>query len=130
MKWIFRYLKGISSICLCFGNDNAVLQGSTDADMAGDIDIRKSTTGYMITFAGGAVSWQSRLHKYVALSTTEVEYIAVIERCKEILWMKKFIQELGLKQEKFVILCEAQSIHLSKNSTFHSRSKHINMMYH
>ena len=45
--------------------------------------------------------------------------------------MNKFIQELGLKQEKFVLLCDSQSvIHLSKNSTFHSRSKHIDVRYH
>ena len=97
MNWIFRYLKDTSSICLYFGNDNAVLQGSIDADMAGDIDTRKFTAGYMITFTGGAVSWQSKLQKCVALSTTEAEYIAVTEGCKELLWMKKFIHELGLK---------------------------------
>ena len=45
--------------------------------------------------------------------------------------MKKFIQELGLKQEKFVLLCDSQSvIHLSKNSTFHSKSKNIDVRYH
>ena len=45
--------------------------------------------------------------------------------------MKKFLQELGLKQEKYVLYCDSQSaIHLSKNSTFHSRSKHIDVRYH
>ena len=47
----------------------------TDSDMAGDVDSRKSTSGYLITFAGGAVAWQSRLQKCVALSTTEVCFI-------------------------------------------------------
>ena len=41
----------------------------TDANMAGDVDSRKSISGYLITYAGGAVSWQSKLQKYVALST-------------------------------------------------------------
>ena len=57
VKWIFRYLRGSSKICLCFGDDKPVLVGYTDADMAGDVDSRKSTSGYLITFAGGAVSW-------------------------------------------------------------------------
>ncbi|KAL6344420.1 hypothetical protein AAG906_039676 [Vitis piasezkii] len=57
----------------------------TDADMAGDDDSRKSTSGYLITFLRGAVSWQSRLQKCVVLSTTEVEYIAIIEASKELL---------------------------------------------
>ena len=85
----------------------------------------------MITFSGGAVSWQSRLQKCVALSTTKAEYIAATEACKELLWMKKFIQELGFKQQRYVMLCDNQSaIHLGKNSTFHARSKHIDVRYH
>jgi hypothetical protein len=116
---------------LCFGNDKQVLDGFTDADMAGDIDSRKSTLGYLITYSGGAVSWQSRLQKCVALSTTEAEYIAITEAAKELLWMKKFLQELGLQQERYLLYCDSHSpIHLSKNSTFHSRSKHIDVRYH
>ena len=131
MKWILRYLRGTSRLCLCFGSGEPVLDGYTDADMAGDCDSRKSTSGFLMTFAGGAVSWQSRLQKCVALSTTEAEYIAVTEACKEALWMKKFLQELGLQQERYIVYCDSQSaIHLSKNSTFHSRSKHIDVRYH
>ncbi|KAJ8466528.1 hypothetical protein OPV22_029080 [Ensete ventricosum] len=76
VKWIFRYLKGSSKICLSFGGGPPVLTGYTDADMARDIDTRKSTSGFVLTFAGGAVSWQSRLQRCIALSTTEAEYIA------------------------------------------------------
>jgi hypothetical protein len=119
VKWILRYLRGTSRVCLYFGNGKQVLDGFTDADMAGDIDSRKSTSGYLITYSGGAVSWQSRLQKCVALSTTEAEYIAITEAAKELLWMKKFLQELGLQQERYVLYCDSQSaIHLSKNSTF------------
>lgn len=131
VKWILRYLRGTSKMCLCFGKGKSMLDGFTDADMAGDVDSRKSTSGYLMTFAGGVVAWQSRLQKCVALSTTEAEFIAVTEACKEILWLKKFLQELGLKQEKYVLYCDSQSaIHLSKNSSFHSKSKHIDVRYH
>ncbi|MCI75436.1 hypothetical protein A2U01_0096705, partial [Trifolium medium] len=51
----------------------------------------------MMTFAGGAVSWKSRLQKCVALSITEAEYIAATEAAKELSWMKKFLQELGVE---------------------------------
>jgi arginyl-tRNA--protein-N-Asp/Glu arginylyltransferase len=84
-----------------------------------------------MTFAGGAVSWQSRLQKCVSLSTTEAEYIAVVEAWKEVLWMKNFLQELEHKQEKYNLFCDNQSaIHLAKNSSFHSRTKHIDVRYH
>ena len=131
VKWILRYLRGTSKVCLKFGENQTILDGYTDADMAGDVDSRKSTSGYLMIFAGGAVSWQSRLQKCVALSTTEAEYIAATEASKELLWIKKFLQELGLTQERYILHCDSQSaIHLSKNSSFHSKSKHIDVRYH
>lgn len=60
----------------------------------------------------------------------ETKYIAITETCKEDLRMKKFLQELELQQENYVV-CDSQgAIHLSKNSTFHSRSKQIDVRYH
>ena len=61
VKWILKYLRGTSKTCLCFRTNKHVLVGCTNADMAGDVDSKKSTYGYLITFLGGAVSWQSRL---------------------------------------------------------------------
>ena len=61
VKWIFRYLRGTSKLCLCFGKGKPVLGGYIDADMAGDLDGRKSTSSYLFTFVGGAISWQSML---------------------------------------------------------------------
>ena len=75
--------------------------------MAGDVNSRKSTPGYLMTFARGAVSWKSRLQKCVALSSTEVEYITATEVSKELLWMQKFLRELGLNQEKFVLFYDS-----------------------
>nr|KYP56738.1 Retrovirus-related Pol polyprotein from transposon TNT 1-94 [Cajanus cajan] len=96
-----------------------------------DLDSRKSTSGYLINFAGGAIAWQSRLQRCVALSTTEAEFIAITKACKELLWLKKFLQELGFVQDKYPLFFDSQSaIHLGKNPTFHSRSKHIDVRYH
>ncbi|RVW21877.1 Retrovirus-related Pol polyprotein from transposon TNT 1-94 [Vitis vinifera] len=95
--WILRYLKGTSKTCLCFGTNKPMLVGCTDANMARDVDSRKSTSCYLITFSRGAVLWQSRLQKCVVLSTTKTEYIVITEVSKELLLMKKFLQELGLQ---------------------------------
>ncbi|KAJ4728518.1 Retrovirus-related Pol polyprotein from transposon TNT 1-94 [Melia azedarach] len=131
VKWIMRYLRGTSNFKLTFGSGKPLLVGYTDSDMAGDVDTRKSTTGYLMTLSGGAVAWQSRLQKCVALSTTEAEFIAATEACKELLWMKRFLQELNFKQQQYVVFCDNQSaIHLSKNSSFHAKSKHIDVRYH
>ena len=56
--------------------------------MASDVDSKKSISRFLMTFVGGAVSWQSKLQKCAALSTTKTEYIATIEGCKEALWMR------------------------------------------
>ena len=56
MKWILRYLRGTSRVYLCFGNGEHVLDGYTDADMAGNIDTRKTTSGFLMIFTGGAIS--------------------------------------------------------------------------
>ena len=99
--------------------------------MSADVDTSRSTSGYVMTYAGGAVSWLSRLQKSMALSTMEAEYMAVVQPGKEVIWMKDFIGELGIRQEEFRLHCESQSdIHLAKNATYNSRTKHIQRRYH
>ena len=72
-------------MCLRYGVGKPVLEGFTDSDMSGDVDSSRSTSGYVMTYAGGVVSWQSRLQKSVALSTIEGEYMAVVEADKELI---------------------------------------------
>ena len=66
----------------------------------------------------------------VCLSTTEAEYIAATEAGKEMIWLKRLLQELGLNQMEYIVYCDSQSaIDLSKNSMYHARTKHINVRY-
>ncbi|KAE8705011.1 Cytochrome P450 84A1 [Hibiscus syriacus] len=131
VKWILRYLRGTTNKALCFKGGDTILTGYVDADLAGNIDIRRSTTGYVYTLGGTAVSWVSQLQKIVALSTTEAEYVAVTEASKEMVWLQSFLEELGKKQENNVLYCDSQSaIHLAKNPSFHSRTEHIQLRYH
>jgi len=115
VKWILRYLRGTTCLKLCFGGDKLTLVGYIDFDMVGDRDSRRSTSGYVIKFAGGVVAWQSRLQKCVAFSTTKAEFIIITKACKELLWVKKFLQELSFVQDKYLLFCDSQSaIHLGK----------------
>lgn len=59
VKWMFRYLRNISKHRLSFGGSRLELVGYTDANMTGDLDSRKSSSGYMITFASGTLSFMS-----------------------------------------------------------------------
>ena len=56
VKWLLRYLRGTSNTTLCYGNGKVVLQGFVDADLSGDVDSSKSTSGYIYTIDGTAVS--------------------------------------------------------------------------
>ena len=85
MKWLLRYLRGTSSTSLCFGKGKVTLQGFVDADVGGDVDSSKSTSGYIYTIGGTTVSWMSSIKKCVSVLSTEVEYVAIVEAGKEMI---------------------------------------------
>ena len=57
MKWILKYIKGTFSFSLCFGNGKLVLDGYTNANIAGGVDFIKFILGYLMTFIEGEVLW-------------------------------------------------------------------------
>ena len=94
--------------------------------MTGNRDNRRSTIGYIFTVGGTTVSWVSKIQSVVSLSTTEAEYVAATEASKEMIWLQRFMGELGKEHDMGTLYNDSQSaIHLAKNSTFHSRTKHI-----
>ena len=112
-------------------SDEQKLLGYVDSDYAGDLDKRRSLTGYVFTLFGCTISWKATLQPVVALSTTEAEFIAATEAVKEALWLQGIIGELGVKQEKVIVYCDNQStIHLTKNQMYHERTKHIDIKLH
>lgn len=56
VKRILRYIRGISDVALCYEESEFTVRGYVDSDYAGDLDKRKSTTGYVFTLAGAVVS--------------------------------------------------------------------------
>ncbi|KAH9670812.1 Integrase catalytic domain-containing protein [Citrus sinensis] len=84
VKWILRYLYGTVDVGLLFKKDfGQQCVGYCNSDFTGDLDKRRSTTGYVFTLGGGPVSWRSILQSTIALSTTEAEYMAATEAVKE-----------------------------------------------
>ena len=79
--------------------DSQYIVGYCDSDYAGDLDKRRSTTGYVFTIANAPVSWKSTLQSTVALSTTEAEYMTIIEGVKEAICLQGLLRELGIGQE-------------------------------
>jgi hypothetical protein len=82
---MLRYLKGTKSQGLTFSGGDITIMGYCDADYAGDLDTRRSTTGYVFILGGAAISWSSRRQHTVAASTAEAEYMATAAATKEAL---------------------------------------------
>jgi len=127
VKRLFRYLKGTANFGLFYpSNAKPVIECFSDADHAGDQENRKSVTG-TIVFLGGPISYKSQQQASVAISTCEAEFVAATNSVKDIIWLKRFADELGIKIEGIPQLyCDNQSsIKLIKNAEFHHRTKHI-----
>src|SRR6266496_1463224 len=83
-KWVLRYIKGTLALGITYCPPPMRLAGYSDADWAGDINTRRSTTGYVVMLNNGAIAWRSQHQAMVALSTMEVEYMALTEARKEL----------------------------------------------
>ena len=110
VKRIFRYLRGTSDVGLIYGGDTQCLvTGYSDSDYAGDVDTRRSMTGYVFTLGGSVVSWKATLQPTVTLSTTEAEYMALTEAAKEVIWLKGLVSDLGLHHDQATVYCDSLS---------------------
>ena len=136
VKRILRYLKGTSNFGLLYGHGQKTdLVGYCDADWAGDVDTRHSTSGYIFQIGGGAVSWRSKKQTCVALSTAESEYIALASALQEAVWMRLLMsnlngEEVNSLEPTVVFEDNTSAISISKNQQFHGRTKHIDIKYH
>jgi hypothetical protein len=132
-KRILRYIKGTLELGILYKKgEQADLIAYSDSDYGGDIDDRKSTSGYVFMLGSGAVAWSSRKQPIVTLSTTEAEFIAAAHCVCQGIWLKRILDNIGLKQKQcLTVLCDNSStIKLSKNPVMHGRSKHIDIRFH
>ena len=136
VKRILRYIQGTLKLGIMYSAEfESTVTGYSDADWAGDIVDRISTTGYVFLMSGGAVSWRSKKQSCVALSTAEAEYMALASTFQEAIWMKKLLSSLNIDPDDSanatIVYEDNQSaICMSKNQKCHGQSKHIDIKYH
>ena len=128
---VLIYLRGTLNVGITFSGSKLDLHAFSDADWAGDLDSRRSTTGYVLYAAGGPISWQSKLQCTVAASTMEAEYMAAFHAIQECVWVKGVLGEIGLFIDPITLYMDSKSaICLAKNPLYHKRSKHIDIKFH
>jgi hypothetical protein len=140
-KRIFRYIRGTPNYGLKFdgkwitgGDKTMKITALCDADWGGEIDERKSRTGYFVYINGCIVSYSSKIQKTVSLSSAEAEYYAISVAAQEISWIRQVLAEIMLGSVEFeipVLKCDNRAaISISSKDVHHDRTKHIDIRHH
>ena len=120
VKHVFRYLKGTLKYGLKFSvnAEEPELFGYSDGDCAGDTETRRATSGYVIQFGSGTISWSSREQSTGSKSTTEAEYVSLSSAAQEAIWLRRLMKDLGRQMDAPTTIYEDNqgAIELAKNA--------------
>jgi hypothetical protein len=133
-KKVLRYLQGTKGLMLTYKKyDNLEVVGYSDADFAGCVDTKKSTSGYIFTLAKGAISWRSSKQTVTASSTMQAEFVACFEATGQAVWLKNFIPSLRVIDSisrPITLYCDNQpAVIFSINNKSSDASKHIDIKF-
>lgn len=108
------------------------IDGYTDADWAGSLSDRKSTSGYLTFIGGNLVTWRSKKQTVVALSSAEAEFRGMVKGICELLWLCELLRELGYSSTTPMrLFCDNKSaIEIAQNPVQHDRTKHVEVDRH
>lgn len=139
---VFRYLAGTKNIGLIFGREQQQktnhseifdVSAHSDADHGGDLDDRKSTTGWIARVGGDVVSWASKKQRVVAISSCEAELYAAATATCEVLWQRGLLTELQLcapEPQPSILHIDNQSTEIiARNGIKGERTKHIDIRW-
>ena len=132
-KHVLRYLKGHAHALTYTKQATFELVGYVDADWAGDVVTRKSTTGFVFTLGNSAIMWKCKLQPIVATSTTYAEYIALSTAAQEAVALRRLFTAFNMDLDTPTVLYEdnAGAISISEyQGAQPERSKHIDVRYH
>jgi hypothetical protein len=126
-------LKGSATYAIHYQRGGDIVPiGYTDSDYLGDMDERKSTSGYLMSIGSGPILWKSKLQDEVAQSSSEAEYRAVAEGAKEAMWLRNLMEEIGFPFTKPITLFvdNQSAIKMARNPVLQARTKHIEKSCH
>ncbi|KAL0286293.1 UNVERIFIED_CONTAM: Retrovirus-related Pol polyprotein from transposon TNT 1-94 [Sesamum radiatum] len=132
LRRLLRYLKGTMNLCLHFNKYPAVLEGFCDANWVTDNDEVSSTSGYVFTLGGGAISWKSAKQTCIARSTMESEFIALELAGQEAEWLRNLVGDVPLWGSSVPVSlhCDSQAaIGIAKNYAYNGKRRHIRIRH-
>ena len=136
LKRIFRFIQGTLNHGLLYersksAEDNKLftLSAMSDSDWAGNLDDRRSTSGYLVRLNDNVITFKAAPQSCVSLSTCEAETVALTRTAQEVIWLRGVLRELGFPQEQpTTIYCDNDgAIAFGKDAANHSSMKHINL---
>lgn len=101
-------------------------------DYAEDLNTRKSNSGQVFFLNGGCISWSCRKQNIVTLSSTEAEFVALPDACKELLWLRKLLRDMHQEVDEPTIVYEDNQSCLDfiTREKFSIRMKHVDTTAH
>ena len=93
---VLRYLKYTQNYGLHYSKYPAIFEGYCDANWISDTKYLKSTSGYLFTLGGGAMSWKSSKQTCIARSTMEFDFIALDKDGEEAEWLRHFLEDIPI----------------------------------
>ncbi|XP_030939914.1 secreted RxLR effector protein 161-like [Quercus lobata] len=131
VKRILKYLKWTMDYVLYYQGSNLRMIGYSDAVWGSDLDERKSTSRYVFLLNNGAITWSSKKQPCIALSTMEVKFVACSVAAQEVVWLRRFFQNLEVVKDAsdpVMVHCDSMTIlAYAKDSKYHGKTKHIDI---
>ncbi|XP_074353044.1 secreted RxLR effector protein 161-like [Apium graveolens] len=102
-KRILQYIQGSKGMGMFYSKSKEYkLRAYSNSDCCGDIDDRKSTSGYVFYIGNTAFTWQSKKQPIVTLSTCEAEYVAASWCVCHAIWLNNLLKEIDLPQDEAI----------------------------
>jgi len=124
-KRVLKYLKYTQHLGITYNGhtEHGAFRGYSDADWAGDIETRSSTSAYVFFLFSAPITWKSSRQHTIALSSTESEYYGLTNAAKEAIWLQTLLTELQYHGKEHVpthIYGDNQSsLALAENPEYH-----------
>lgn len=126
---LLRYVRYTREYGLHYESYPVVIEGYSDANWISDIKDSRSTSGYVFTLGGAAISWKSSKQTVIARSTMESEFIALDKCGEEAEWLRQFVEDIPRWPKPVTAICihcDSQSaIGRAQSTMYNGKSRHI-----